>query len=89
MPKCGCCSPPSEEARLRRRGIQLGGSQNAEQLAAQVTQRDAKDSTVVNFTRAADGVVTLDSSELDFAETVDAALSIVNGIVNHQALNRD
>ena len=43
----------------------------------------------MNFTRAADGVVTLDSSELDFAETVDAALSIVNGIVNHQALNRD
>ncbi|MDZ4093122.1 MAG: (d)CMP kinase, partial [Arthrobacter sp.] len=79
----------SEAARLRRRGIQLGGSQNAEQLAAQVTQRDAKDSTVVNFTRAADGVVTLDSSELDFAETVDAALSIVNRIVNHQALNRD
>ncbi|MDN4644119.1 (d)CMP kinase [Arthrobacter sp. PsM3] len=79
----------SEEARLRRRGIQLGGSQNAEQLAAQVTERDAKDSTVVNFTRAADGVVTLDSSELDFAGTVDAALSIVTGIVNHQALNRD
>ena len=33
---------------------------------------------MVNFTQAADGVVTLDSSELDFAETVDAALSIVN-----------
>ena len=64
----------SEEARLRRRGIQLGGTQNAEQLAAQVTQRDAKDSTVVNFTQAADGVVTLDSSDLDFEETVDAAL---------------
>lgn len=79
----------SEEARLRRRGIQLGGSQNAEQLAAQVTQRDAKDSTVVNFTRAADGVVTLDSSELDFAETVEAALSIVNRIANHQDLDRD
>ncbi|MET1066114.1 MAG: (d)CMP kinase [Arthrobacter sp.] len=79
----------SEQARLRRRGIQLGGSQSAEQLAAQVTQRDAKDSTVVNFTRAADGVVTLDSSELDFAQTVDAALRIVNDIVNHQALNRD
>ena len=79
----------SEEARLRRRGIQLGGSQSAEQLAAQVTQRDAKDSTVVNFTRAADGVVTLDSSELDFAGTVDAALSIVDSIVNHQGLHRD
>ncbi len=62
----------SEEARLRRRGIQIGGSQNAEQLAAQVTHRDAKDSTVVNFTTAADGVVTLDSSELDFEETVQS-----------------
>ncbi|HCN22192.1 MAG TPA: (d)CMP kinase [Arthrobacter bacterium] len=72
----------SEEARLRRRGIQLGGTQNAEQLAAQVTQRDAKDSTVVNFTQAADGVVTLDSSELDFAETVDAALVIVTKVLN-------
>jgi CMP/dCMP kinase len=72
----------SEEARLRRRGIQLGGTQNAEQLAAQVIQRDAKDSTVVNFTQAADGVVTLDSSELDFEETVDAALVIVTKVLN-------
>lgn len=72
----------SEEARLRRRGVQLGGSQDAEQLAAQVIGRDAKDSTVVNFTRAADGVVTLDSSDLDFAETVDAALMIVTKVLN-------
>ena len=79
----------SEEARLRRRGIQLGGSQNAEQLAAQVTARDAKDSTVVNFTQAADGVVTLDSSDLDFAQTVDAALGIVQRIIDHTAINRD
>ena len=72
----------SEEARLRRRGMQLGGSQTAEQLAAQVTQRDAKDSAVVNFTRAADGVVTLDSSDLDFDETVDAALVFVAKVLN-------
>ncbi len=78
----------SEEARLRRRGIQLGGSQNAEQLAAQVTARDAKDSTVVNFTQAADGVVTLDSSDLDFAQTVDAALGIVHKVINHTAINQ-
>ena len=78
----------SEEARLRRRGIQLGGSQNAEQLAAQVTHRDARDSTVVNFTQAADGVVTLDSSDLGFEETVDAALGIVNSIISHTAINR-
>ncbi len=71
----------SEEARLRRRGIQLGGSQNAEQLAVQVLERDAKDSTVVNFTKAADGVVTLDSSDLDFEQTVKAALNIVGRIL--------
>ncbi|WP_405475522.1 (d)CMP kinase [Paenarthrobacter ilicis] len=71
----------SEEARLRRRGIQLGGTQTKEQLAAQVTQRDAKDSTVVNFMQAANGVVTLDSSDLDFDETVDTALAIVSKVI--------
>ncbi|MGW9415248.1 (d)CMP kinase [Arthrobacter cupressi] len=71
----------SEEARLRRRGIQLGGTQSKEELAAQVIQRDAKDSTVVNFTRAADGVVTLDSSDLDFEQTVDTALEIVAKVI--------
>jgi len=72
----------SEEARLRRRGIQLGGTQNDEELAAQVTHRDAKDSAVVNFTKAASGVVTLDSSDLDFDQTVDAALVIVTKVLN-------
>ncbi|MCB4207733.1 (d)CMP kinase [Arthrobacter sp. UM1] len=67
----------SEEARLRRRGLQLGGSQSAEQLAEQVTGRDRKDSALVNFTSAADGVVTLDSSDLDFEQTVQAVLEIV------------
>ena len=72
----------SEDARLRRRGIQLGGTQNAEELAAQVTHRDAKDSSVVNFTTAASGVVTLDSSDLDFDQTVAAALVIVTKVLN-------
>jgi cytidylate kinase len=72
----------SEEARLRRRGLQLGGTQNAEELAAQVTHRDAQDSAVVNFTQAASGVVTLDSSDLDFEQTVDAALVIVTKVLN-------
>ena len=67
----------SEEARMRRRGIQLGGTQNAAQLKEQVLTRDAKDSTVVNFQQAADGVVTVDSSDLDFEETVSAVLDVV------------
>ncbi|UPO77883.1 (d)CMP kinase [Arthrobacter sp. Helios] len=67
----------SEEARLRRRGVQLGGSQTAAQLREQVLTRDVKDSTVVNFQKAADGVVTIDSSDLDFEETVQAVLDVV------------
>ncbi|WP_205162635.1 (d)CMP kinase [Arthrobacter roseus] len=67
----------SEEARLRRRGEQLQGTQNAEQLRRQVTHRDRLDSTVVNFQQAADGVVTIDSSELDYEQTVNAVLRTV------------
>lgn len=67
----------SEEARLRRRGVQLGGTQSAAQLKEQVLTRDAKDSTVVNFQQAADGVVTIDSSDLDFEQTVQAVLDVV------------
>lgn len=67
----------SEEARLRRRGVQLGGSQSAAALREQVLTRDVKDSTVVNFQHAADGVITVDSSDLDFEETVRAVLDVV------------
>lgn len=67
----------SEEARLRRRGLQLGGTQSNAQLEAQVLARDAKDSTVVNFHVAADGVATVDSSEMDFEQTVTAVLEAI------------
>jgi len=72
----------SEEARLRRRGLQLGGTQSAAQLAEQVLARDAKDSTVVDFQRAADGVYTVDSSDLDFEQTVAAVINVVRAAVN-------
>ena len=72
----------SEEARLRRRGLQLGGNQSAQQLAEQVLGRDAKDSTVVDFQRAADGVYTVDSSDLDFEQTVGAVIAVVRQAVN-------
>lgn len=72
----------SEEARMRRRGLQLGGTQSAAQLAEQVLARDAKDSTVVDFQRAADGVYTVDSSDLDFEQTVAAVIKVVRQCVN-------
>ncbi|MBG6218005.1 cytidylate kinase [Arthrobacter sp. CAN_A6] len=72
----------SEEARLRRRGDQLGGSQSEGQLKQQVLERDARDSTVVNFQQAADGVVTVDSSTLDFEQTVSAVLDVVRAVAH-------
>ncbi|WP_421084732.1 (d)CMP kinase [Rothia nasimurium] len=67
----------SEEVRLARRGLQLGGTQNSEQLAAQVSARDAKDSKVTSFTEAAEGVALVDSSDLNFEETIDAVIEAV------------
>ncbi len=65
------------EARLRRRGTQLGGTQNPEALKRQVLERDKKDSAASNFTEAADGVAVLDSSDLSFDETVDSLIGRV------------
>lgn len=70
----------SEEARLARRALEIHGSTDARSIARtrdQVVRRDADDSTVVDFMVAADGVVTIDSSELDLAQTVEAVLGVV------------
>ena len=42
-----------------------------------VAGREAPDPPVSQFTSAADGVVTIDSSQLDFAQTVAAVLAVV------------
>ncbi|MBF0687489.1 MAG: (d)CMP kinase [Cellulomonas sp.] len=70
----------SEEARLARRARELHGTADAAALSAtrdQVVRRDADDSTVVQFQVAADGVVTVDSSDLDLEQTVEAVLDVV------------
>lgn len=70
----------SERARLSRRAHQDLGRDDAAAVAAtrdRVIARDALDSTVSQFTTAADGVVTIDSSELGFGETVDVVLDVV------------
>lgn len=70
----------SPDARLARRAREVHGSDDAEALAAthdQVLRRDAQDSTVVEFHEAADGVVTVDSSDLDLPQTVAAVLEVV------------
>ena len=70
----------SEEARLRRRSRELHG--HAEEHAVQATRdqivrRDRDDSTVSQFTEAAAGVVLVDTSDLDFEQSVQAVLSVV------------
>ncbi len=67
----------SEEVRMARRGMQLGGSQSQHQLKKQVADRDQKDSRVNNFSQAAEGVALVDSSELDFDQTVQAVITAV------------
>lgn len=66
----------NEQARMNRRNAQLGGQHDVQALHAQVIERDAKDSTVVNFSTAADGVVTVDNSELSFEQTVQVVVDI-------------
>lgn len=70
----------SEEARLARRSTELHGSADEAAVAAthdQIVRRDRDDSTVSQFTEAADGVVLLDTSALDFDGSVAALVEIV------------
>lgn len=70
----------SEEARMGRRSAELAGV-DASVTAKALTVRDAQDSRVVDFMNAADGVTTIDSTDLDFDQTVQAVVSLVNSVV--------
>ncbi len=69
----------SPEARLRRRGLELGEKVDAEQLRDQVLRRDADDSKLVEFQTAADGVRLLDTSNMTFDEVVEAIVAMTKG----------
>ena len=66
----------SPEARIARRSAELSAV-STEATAQQLASRDAQDSRVVDFMNAAEGVTTLDSTDLDFEQTVDALITIV------------
>jgi cytidylate kinase len=71
----------SEDARLARRARDVHGTADDAAIEAtrdQVLRRDADDSTVSSFHVAADGVVLIDSSVLDFEQTVAAVLAAVS-----------
>lgn len=70
----------SEEERLARRARELHGTADASAVAVTrdlVVERDRVDSATTSFLEAADGVVTIDSSGLDLAETVHLVLRLV------------
>lgn len=66
----------SPEARMGRRSAELAGI-SSETTARELASRDAQDSRVVDFMNAAEGVITLDSTDLDFEQTVAAVVNLV------------
>jgi cytidylate kinase len=66
----------AEEVRLRRRSAELS-PEAAKNVERQVSQRDAQDAKVVDFMTPAPGVALVDSTELNFEQTVAAVLSVV------------
>ena len=61
----------SEEVRMRRRG--LDGGEDPSNVAA----RDASDSKVSEFMTPADGVALIDTTDLDFEQSVSALLDLI------------
>lgn len=66
----------TEEARMRRRAAEIIG-QSAQDVARELTSRDAQDSRVIDFMNAADGVTAIDSTNLDFEATIQAVVDLV------------
>jgi cytidylate kinase len=50
-------------------------------VGEQLLRRDKADSRVVDFMNAADGVTAVDSTDLDFDETVEAVIAVIHHTV--------
>ncbi|MFM1955009.1 MAG: hypothetical protein RL118_1200 [Actinomycetota bacterium] len=66
----------SEEVRLKRRSAELS-PQAAAEVHKQVSQRDRSDSKVVDFMTPAPGVTLVDSTDLNFVQTVAAVRELI------------
>lgn len=66
----------SAEVRAQRRAGELDGLSH-EQVLADIAARDAKDALVVDFFTPAPGVTLVDTSDLDFEQSVQAVVDIV------------
>lgn len=74
-----------EAVRIARRSAELtpGTAATAEQLR----ERDRRDAQVVDFLTAAPGVTTIDSTDLDFDQTVQAVVDLVHETTSHRQDN--
>jgi cytidylate kinase len=70
----------SEQARIARRSAELT-DYSTDTVGEQLLRRDKADSRVVDFMNAADGVTTVDSTDLDFDETVEAVIAVIHHTV--------
>lgn len=70
-----------EEVRQARRNRQeQAGGVGSDDVA----KRDAADSKVTHFTEASDGVTTIDNSDIDFGETLDLMIGLVDDAIEEQ-----
>ena len=72
-----------ESVRIARRSEQLGLAPSAEvqkRMEDQVLRRDRDDATVSQFLSAADGVITIDTTELEIEEVINSILELIPGI---------
>jgi cytidylate kinase len=65
-----------EQVRMTRRSAEIP-TESAQKVADALRTRDQADSRVVDFMSAADGVTTVDSTHLDFEQTVDAVIDVI------------
>lgn len=66
----------SEEVRALRRAAEIPAA-GASDTQTAIKARDAADAKVSDFMVAADGVHTVDSTNLDFAQTIDAVVALI------------
>lgn len=67
------------EVRAQRRAGEMPGADH-EQVLADITARDEKDALVVDFMNPAPGVTLIDTSDLDFGQSVQAVIDVVRAV---------
>ncbi|MGO3147762.1 MAG: (d)CMP kinase, partial [Leucobacter sp.] len=69
------------EVRATRRAGELPGLSH-EQVLADINARDAKDAQVVDFLNPAPGVTLIDTSDMNFEQSIQAVIDTVDAVRN-------